>query len=138
MQSITEAIRIRAAAQDVHAFVSRPENLPRWAIGFCKSIRRDGEGWRVDTGHGEVGLMIAGDEASGIVDYRMSPSPGVDSVAYSRVVPVGNEAEYVFTMHQDPTQNDEAFAAAHRALRDELRFLRTLVEPCPASGPEQR
>src|SRR5262245_3214108 len=133
MRSATETIGIGHAASEVFGFVSRPENLPRWAVGFCKGIRRQGEQWLVDTGNGEVGLRMAVDVAKGVVDFHMEPAPGVEAVAYSRVLPRGEGAEYVFTFFPEPHLDDAAFAAGVRALKEELRLLRTLLEPCPTS-----
>jgi len=133
MKSATESIGIEQDAGQVFDFVSRPENLPRWAVGFCKDIRRDGERWIVDTGNGEVGLRVVADGKRGVVDFHMSPAPDVEAVAYSRVIPRGQGAEYVFTFFQEPHLDDAAFAAGVRTLRDELGLLRTRLEPCPTT-----
>lgn len=97
MHSDTRTISIDASPQDVVAFVAEPRNLPRWAIGFAKSVRQDEGRWVVTTGQGEVGVTIDADEQSGTVDFRMEVGPAVEAVAYSRVLPNGDGAEYVFT-----------------------------------------
>jgi hypothetical protein len=134
MRSATETIGIEQDAARVFDFVSRPENLPQWAVGFCKDIRWNGNRWIVDTGNGDVGLKVVADEKRGVVDFHMSPAPGVEAVAYSRVIPRGRGAEYVFTFFQEPHLDDAAFEAGVRTLGDELRLLRTRLEPCPTSS----
>ena len=134
MRSATETIGIEQDATSVFEFVASPENLPQWAVGFCKNIRRNGEQWIVDTGKGDVGLRIVADHSRGIVDFHMSPAPGIEAVAYSRVIPRGRGAEYVFTFFQEPHLDDAAFDAGVRTLADELRLLRMRLEPCPTSS----
>jgi len=47
MRSDTQGVRIAAAPEEVWAFVADGANLPRWAIGFAKSVRPDRSGWTV-------------------------------------------------------------------------------------------
>lgn len=52
-RSNTHTVSIAASAAEVFAFVADLENLPRWAVGFCKAIRRDLDragGWIATTG----------------------------------------------------------------------------------------
>lgn len=128
MTSNTQSIEIRTEAQDVLHFVANPENLPRWATGFCESIQRDGDGWSVKTPQGEVGLKIVSHAESGVVDFHMSPAPGVCAIASSRVVPSPVGAVYVFTQSQAPEMPDEAFQAQVDTLGEELKVLKNLLE----------
>ncbi|MBL8607619.1 MAG: hypothetical protein JNL38_09875 [Myxococcales bacterium] len=62
----------------------------------------------------------------------MSPAPGVEAVAASRVVPAGDGVEYVFTQLQAPGMPDDVFAKNVRALEHELAVLKALLEvECP-------
>lgn len=132
MHSDTRTISIDASPQDVVAFVAEPRNLPRWAIGFAKSVRQDGGRWVVSTGQGEVGVTIEVDEQSGTVDFRMEVGPGVEAIAYSRAVPNGDGAEYVFTQFQQPGVPDALFEQLVAAVRHELVTLKALLEvSCP-------
>ena len=45
-----------------------------------------------------------------MIDYHLTPAPGVEAVAYSRLVPNGAGVEYVFTQFQAPGMPDEVFA----------------------------
>ena len=58
----------------------------------------------------------------------------MEAVAYSRVVPNGSGAEYVFTQFQLPGMADEVFAAQRAALAEELALLPILFRAkslCP-------
>lgn len=50
MRSDTQTVTIEASPRDVVAFVADGGNLPRWAIGFAKAVRPDGDRWVVTTG----------------------------------------------------------------------------------------
>ena len=125
----TRAISIPAHHTVVHRFVANPENLPRWAVGFCKTIRRDAtsNGWVATTAAGDIAIRFASDERLGVVDFHFSPAPNVEMVAYSRVVPNGDAAEYVFTQLQPPGMPDDVFRAQVRALTEELQVLRAVI-----------
>ena len=42
MRANTRAVTIPASVEEVFAFLGDPGNLPRWAVGFARGIRRDG------------------------------------------------------------------------------------------------
>jgi hypothetical protein len=133
MRADTKTVAIHAPRQKVVEFLANPENLPRWAIGFARGVRRDGERWFVMTqGGGEIGVRIAADTTSGVVDFYMSPAPGIEGLAASRVVPSGDGVEYIFTQFQAPDMSDEMFAKSVEAVAHELTVLKALLEvECP-------
>jgi hypothetical protein len=132
MRSDTRSITIDARPKDVVAFLADPRNLPRWAIGFAKHIRQDGDRWFASTSQGEIGVAIDVDDQSGTVDFRMEVAPGVEAVAYSRVLPNREGAEYVFTQFQQPGVPDELFGQLVTAVRHELVTLKAHLEvSCP-------
>lgn len=123
MRTDTKSVTISANQEAVFAFLADPENLPRWAVGFARAIRRDGNAWLVTTGQGEVPLRYEVDPRLGVIDYHLHPAPGVEAVAYSRLIPNGDGVEYVFTQFQFPGMPDEAFEGQVRALAEELAIL---------------
>lgn len=132
MRADTKTISINAAPNHVLQFLADPENLPRWAVGFAKAVRQDGGRWFVRTSDGEIAIRIEANPGSGVVDFFMSPSPGVESLAASRVIPRGAHSEYVFTLFQAPGMPDEAFIKSTQALLHELSVLKALLEvECP-------
>jgi hypothetical protein len=133
MRADTKTVAIHAPRHSVIEFLANPENLPRWAIGFARSVRRDGERWFVTTqGGGEIAVRVAADAALGVIDFYMSPAPGVEGMAASRVVPRGDGVEYVFTQVQMPGMTDDAFAKSAEAVAHELAVLKALLEvDCP-------
>ena len=132
MKANTQTISIEAAPSRVLELVADPMNLPRWAVGFARAIRPDGDRWIVSTAGGEIGLRLRADRAAGTIDFHLEPAPGVEALAASRVIPRGAQSEFVFTQFQSPGMPDEAFQASVDALRHELKVLKALAEvECP-------
>ncbi len=134
MRSDTQSTTLDAPAPAVFAFLADPANLPLWAVGFCRAIRREGPDWIVETSKGEVGLRYAVRPDLGTIDFHMTPSPGATITAYSRVIANGDGADYVFTQQQPPGMPDEVFAHQVEALREELAVLRSIVRARVACG----
>lgn len=136
MRSDTQSINLDGRTADIFAFLANPENLPRWAVGFCHAIRRDGETrWIVETGACEIPVRYVTNAECGTIDFHMEPTPGAEFVAYSRLLSNGEGAEYVFTQFQGPGVSDEVFDHQVMALKEELRVLQSICRAraaCPA------
>lgn len=129
-RSDTQTAPLSTTPDQAFDFIANPENLPRWAVGFCQSIQRDNvnaDRWTVTTPHGEVGLRYVTDRATGVIDFHLSQPSGATGVAYSRVLPNGEGAEYLFTQMQTPEMPDAVFDAQVEALREELIVLQALL-----------
>ena len=72
---------------------------------------------------GEMPVRVCADATRGTIDFHMRVAPGLEAIAYSRVVPTDSGAEYVFTQFQLPGMPDEIFAAQRAALAEELAIL---------------
>jgi hypothetical protein len=132
MRSDTQTITIDVSPADVVTFVGDAENLPRWAIGFAKSIRRSGEEWIVTTGEGEVSVAVSVEHAAGTVDFHLEPAPGLTATAFTRAVPNGDGTEFAFTQFQQPGMPDAVFEQLVAAVGHELVTLKALLEVgCP-------
>src|SRR5687768_17182789 len=102
MHADTQTTTLAVSAEDAFAFLAQPENLPRWAVGFARGIRREGDDWIVQTAQGEMPVRVCADATRGTIDFHMRVAPGLEAIAYSRVVPNDSGAEYVFTQFQLP------------------------------------
>jgi hypothetical protein len=132
MRADTRTVSIDAPAPQVVTFLQDPANLPRWAVGFAKAVHRTAAGWIVQTGAGEIGIRIDADAGRGTVDFWMSPAPGAEVLAASRVVPRGAGSEFIFTQFQAPGMSDQAFASSVETVKHELIVLKALLEvECP-------
>lgn len=132
MRAHTSTVSIHATPEAAVNFLQDPENLPRWAVGFAKAVHKHGDGWIVVTGSGEMAVRVSAEPALGVVDFFLSPAPGVEGCAASRVIPSTSGVEYVFTQFQAPDMPDEIFDKNIKALEHELKVLKALLEiECP-------
>jgi hypothetical protein len=134
MHADTQTITLPVSPTEAFAFLAEPENLPRWAVGFARGIRHEGETWFVQTAQGEMPIRVFVDAARGTIDFHMTLAPGIEAAAYSRVLPNDAGAEYVFTQFQLRGMTDEVFAAQRAALAEELAILPILFRAqlaCP-------
>jgi hypothetical protein len=132
MRAHTNTISIATTRDAAVAFLKDPENLPRWAVGFAKSVRNAGGKWTVVTAGGEIGVRIEAEPTLGVIDFYLSPAPGIEGLAASRVIPSGAGIEYVFTQFQAPDVPDDVFEKSIKALAHELMVLKAQLEiECP-------
>src|SRR5215469_15140442 len=126
MNSDTQTVTIQAEPERVFAFLAAPENLPKWAINFCQDIRQEGERWLVRSeepgmASTEVEVKFLTNAKQGVIDFLMVPTPGVEALAASRVVPNAEGATYIFTRFQPSQMPDDVFAGLKEGLTNELR-----------------
>lgn len=133
MRSHIESVLIAAPAAQTYGFVADIDRLPTWAIGFAKGVDRTAEGDSVTTAGGDrVGIRLVVGPEHGVVDYVMSPQPGMESIAYTRVVDIEGASLYIFVMTQAPGMPDEVFVAQIAELKRELTVLKAHLESaCP-------
>ena len=132
MRSDTASITIQAHPASVLAILAEPAALPRWAIGFAKSVAKTEHGWEVELASGgRVPIRYVVDHELGVVDFHMEPASGVETVAHARVLANGAGSEVVFTQFQGD-QPEGVFDAQAQAVRHELIVLKALAETeCP-------
>jgi hypothetical protein len=133
MRHNTQSVTIDATPKAVREFVADPANLPRWAVGFAKTVRQGDDGrWIVETAAGDMPIDIESHADTGVVDFHMQPAPGVRNTAYSRAVAAGDGALYSFTQLQSADMADEVFEANIAAVHHELVALKAILEvECP-------
>jgi hypothetical protein len=123
--SETRTIAIGTPPADVHAFISNPDNFPRWAPGFASAVRRDGEQWIVTSAQGDAAIVMAADRDAGTVDVLRAHDR--TRGAFLRVLPNGTGSEILFTLFFAPERPVEAVAAQMRVVEDELDTIRRLT-----------
>jgi hypothetical protein len=130
LRSRTLSISIARTPADVYAFVSNPENLPRWAPGFCLSVRRSGPHWTVQTPAGPMRFRFAAANDLGVLDHYVRPLPDdVEMLNPMRVVPNGAAgSELMFTLFQAPDMSDQAYARDLELVQRDLAMLKTVLE----------
>jgi carbon monoxide dehydrogenase subunit G len=128
LQSRTLSVSIERPPADVYDFVSNPENLPKWAPGLCRSVRRSEGQWIVETPDGPVKFRFVERNELGVLDHSVSPAPGLEIMNPMRVVPNGSGSEVIFTVFQRPGMSAEQFTEDTGLVERDLRTLKTILE----------
>lgn len=128
LKAKTLTVSIERPPEDVYEFVSNPENLPSWAAGLCRSVRKtDGE-WILETPQGAVKFRFVEQNDLGVLDHIVSPAPGLEISVPMRVIPNGCGSAVIFTVFQLPDMSDEKFAEDIKLVERDLKTLKTLLE----------
>ncbi len=62
----------------MHEFVTNPENLPKWAEGLDRSVRKEGPEWIVDTPQGPIMISFADRNRFGVRDHYVTTPSGAE------------------------------------------------------------
>jgi len=126
--SRTLSVSIARCARGVYDFVSKPENLPRWAGGLGRSITQKGDDWIVDAPQGSVKFKFAEKNDFGVLDNYVTTAAGAEIYVPMRVVRNGSGSEVIFTLFQLPGMTDEAFAGDVKLVEQDLQMLKNVLE----------
>lgn len=129
MNTNTVTAYFNAPRDKVFAYVADIENLPRWATGYCKELRKEGDDYKVVTPLGELYFRIDADPITGVVDMVSGPEKETMATYPVRVATMPDGGSLLlFTALQMPGRSDEDFAADCRGLKAEFENIRQAVE----------
>lgn len=128
LESRTLSVTIACLPRKVYEFVSNPENLPRWAAGLCKSVRKSDTGWIAETPQGPMQIRFAEKNDFGVLDHYVTMAQGVEVYVPMRVVPSGSGSEVIFTLFKTPEMSDRQFAEDAGMVERDLRTLKIVLE----------
>jgi hypothetical protein len=115
--------------KQVYAFVTDPQNLPRWASGLSKSqIRKVGEDWIADSPMGDVKVAFASANNWGIADHAVTLPDGKTVNNPLRINPNGEGSEVVFTLFQLPGMSEPDYKADAATVAADLERLKSILE----------
>lgn len=128
LRSKTLSVSIERPPRDVYGFVANPQNLPRWATAFCRSVRQSKGEWILETSAGQMRIKFVGKNDFGVLDHSVTPEPGVEILNPMRVVPNGSGSEVLFTLFQLPSMSAGKYAEDVRMVERDLRTLKSILE----------
>lgn len=126
MNTSTHTLPLAASRQAAFAFLSRIENLPKWATRFCKELKKDATGRdKIVTPQGEIFFRIDADPATGVIDMHGGPVTGSEAYWPARIVErPGHGSLFIFTALQYPGVPDADFAAQCEGLEAEFEHIK--------------
>jgi hypothetical protein len=128
LQSRTLSISIERHPNEVYEFVSNPENIPKWAKGLGKSVRKQGTYWIADSPQGSVKFRFAEKNNFGVVDHHVTTASGIDVYVPMRVLANGTGSEVLFTLFRLPDMTGEKYAEDMKMVEQDLQTLKDLLE----------
>lgn len=128
LESRTLSITIAHPPQKMYEFVSNPENLPRWAAGLCKSVRKSKAGWIAETPQDPMQIRFAEKNDFGVLDHYVTTAQGIEIYVPMRVVSNGSGSEVIFTLFRMPGMSDKQFAEDVGMVERDLKTLKSILE----------
>ena len=128
LKSKTVSVSINCNPKKVYEFVSKPENLPKWAKMFCRSIKKSNGKWIAETPQGPVKVRFTGKNNFGVLDHYVNPGPGVEVFVPMRVVPNASGSEVLFTVYQPGDMSDEKNAEEIGWVKQDLNNVKSIME----------
>ncbi len=125
------SVSIDRSPDEVYAFVSNPENLPKWATGLGNSIKKVNGEWIADAPMGKVKIKFAEANKFGVLDHEVTLESGVTINNPMRVIANGKGSEIFFTLIRQPGTSDEKFAKDAAWVEKDLKILKGLLEKGP-------
>lgn len=125
MKSRTVTTVLPAPRDEVFAYLSDIDNLPRWASEFARELKYEDGHAKVVNGLGEFFFSIEADAATGVIDMYAGPTRDELGLFPTRVIELpGDACAYSFTMFQSPGMPDELFESQHGSLLREFENIR--------------
>lgn len=133
MKAKTISTTIQCSAVKAIAFLADPNNLPRWYRSFCRSIRKEEETWIVQTHRKAIPVRFLRDDRSGVIDFLFQFDTDFEWLVPSRVLPNGNESEFLLTLIQPEGTSEADFHRHIQWANDAVRELKKLLETAPVA-----
>jgi uncharacterized protein YndB with AHSA1/START domain len=125
-QAETRSISIAAPPATVLDYVGDPRRLPEWAPAFARGVREDGDQWLIDSGDGELRILVRVSAEHGTVDLLSADDP--TRGAFTRVVHNHGGSEYLFTLFFPEGTPQDAIARQMATVEAELETVRSACE----------
>jgi hypothetical protein len=122
------SVSIDRPPQEVYAYASKPENLPRWASGLAGAIRNVNGEWIADAPTGKVKVRFAERNELGVLDHDVILESGASVHVPLRVIPNGSGSEVILTLVRQQDVSEERFSEDARWVEKDLNSLKGLLE----------
>ncbi len=116
-----------AHIHEKYDFVSNPENFPKWAKNFCKSVNHVNNKWVAETPEGPVEFRFVKKNEYGILDHYVKTLDKEIFVPV-RVVPNAEGSQIIFTLFQNAGMSDNNFEKDSKLVEQDLNNLKSLME----------
>lgn len=124
----TVSLMLDAQAEDVYAFIAKPENLPHWAPNLCEATTKLGDQWLLQTPAGPVKFCFTEPDTFGVLDHRLTLASGEEIFVAMCVSTQAKGSEISITVPRDPALSEQQFAQDLQRVEQDLYTLKCIVE----------
>lgn len=129
LKSETISVQIARPLADVYAFLSNPENLPRWLGLRGREFVQLGNGrWQMMFERGTRVLTFAPPNEFGVLDFTMEDEGRPPRKTAVRVIENDGGTELLYTQLQTAGMSHAAFSSDVEWVRTDLAVLKTYLE----------
>lgn len=128
MKSKTISVSIVLPPERVYSFAANPENLPKWATAFCKSVSRINGEWVIETPAGPIKIQFQKKNEFGVLDHTVRLPSGTEIFNPMRVIPNGDGSEVVFTLFRQPDMPLQRHVEDAKLVKRDLNNLKRALE----------
>lgn len=122
------SVSIAASPAAVYEFASNPMNLPKWAAGLCRSVKKVNGTWYGEGLAGTVKIEFSERNQFGVLDHVVTLPSGQRVMVPLRVNAKGDGSEVVFTLIQTPDMTDAQMAEDAKLVQKDLAALKKAIE----------
>src|SRR5262249_44456244 len=122
--SVSIALDLKRA----YAFLSRPENFPKWASGLARSLKKTRAGWMAQTPEGRARVRFSRPNGLGVLDHWVYLPGGMEIYVPLRVIPNQRGCELTLTLFRQPGMSRRKLAADARWVARDLARAKRLLE----------
>jgi len=124
----SKSLIVNTSADNLFNFLSKEENFPKWAFHYCKSIRKDGDDYKITATCGELFFKIEADPKTGVVDMSSGPQKDQMTTFPARVsaLPDGTSI-FTLTCIIAEDMSDEDINGLQQAFKEEFDALQKAV-----------
>jgi hypothetical protein len=124
----TISVDIKRPAAEAYAFLSEPDNFPKWASGLAGALRKVGDEWVAETPEGRAIVHFSERNSFGVLDHSVTLPKGGTLYVPLRVVAKEGGCELVLTLFRRPDMSDERFAADAEWVMRDLAMAKRILE----------
>ncbi|MDV7338077.1 hypothetical protein RYZ26_00620 [Terasakiella sp. A23] len=124
----SKSLIVNTSAENLFNFLSKEENLPKWAIHYCKGVRKEGDDYIITTPHGDMFYEVEADAKTGVVDMKSGPTKDQMMAFPARVSPLPDGTSiFNLTCILMEEMSDEELEGLQQAFKEEFDALAKAV-----------
>jgi hypothetical protein len=128
LEALTFSISIDRDARAVYRFISDPQNLPKWASAFSRSVLPNGADWVMQTRKGSRMVLFHPAKSSDVRSHQVYSTPVIEHYIPVRVLASSSGSDVLLVLFHRPDITGEASQGEIFSATDALIKLKRQLE----------